>query len=89
MGVSVSTPRWDRINSAAVIGRARRLYYAYLEANGNGLEPSGVVITGADGNGGRVVFEAPVLLPDEQYIPIELVRGRTGRSRSPRNPYRG
>lgn len=86
VGVSVSAPRWDRINSAEVISRARRLYYAFLEANGSGQEPSGVVIAGA---GGRVVFEAPVLLPDEQYIPIEIVRGRTGRSRTPRNPYRG
>lgn len=87
----MSTPRWDQINSAVVIARARRLYYAYLEANGNALEPCGVVITGADGSSGRVVFEPPVLLPDEQYIPIDLVRGRsaTPRSRTPRNPYRG
>ena len=85
VGVSVSSPRWDRINSAELISRARRLYYAYLEANGNPLEPTGVVITAS---GGRVVFEAPVLLPDEQYLPIDLVRGRSGRSRTPRNPYR-
>ncbi|MFM2121787.1 MAG: hypothetical protein RLZZ589_224, partial [Cyanobacteriota bacterium] len=24
-------PRWDRINSAEAIGRARRIYYAFLE----------------------------------------------------------
>lgn len=83
----MSSPRWDRINSAEVIRRARRLYYAFLEANGSSLEPSGVVITAAAG--GRVVFDAPVLLPDEQYIPIDLVRGRSGRGRTPRNPYRG
>ena len=86
VGVSVASPRWDRINSAEVISRARRLYYAFLEANDSPLEPSGVVITGS---GGRVVFEAPVLLPDEQYIPIDLVRGRSGRGRTSRNPYRG
>jgi hypothetical protein len=36
-----------------------------------------------------VVFELPVLLPDEQYVSLELVRGRTQRLRSTRTTYRG
>lgn len=53
-----------------------------------GAEPIGIVL---DSNGeiGRVVFEAPVL-PHEQFVPLELIRGRSaGRPRSFRNPQRG
>ena len=90
MGVSVSAPRWDRINSAAVIAVARTVYFAYLQDSGGGLDPCGVVISGAAGDQGRVVFEQPVLLPGEQYIPIDLVRSRAaGRNRSPRPFSRG
>ncbi|MBM5826023.1 MAG: hypothetical protein FJ054_11865 [Cyanobacteria bacterium M_surface_10_m2_119] len=38
-----------------------------------GAEPCGVVLQGSKG---RVVFEQPVLLPDEQFIPMDLLRGR-------------
>jgi hypothetical protein len=40
---------------------------------------------------GRVVFEAPVLLPDEQFVPIDWLRNRSGgRSRPSRTaPSRG
>ena len=31
---------------------------------------------------GRVVFETPVLLPDEEFIAIDLIRGRTSRGRT-------
>ena len=52
----------------------------------------GIVLAGlepADGSPeGRVVFEPPVLLPREQFIPLELVRGRQGRGRTPRSPSR-
>jgi hypothetical protein len=39
---------------------------------------------------GRVVFERPVLLPDEQFIPVDLLQGRaavgqTRRLRLPRS----
>jgi hypothetical protein len=42
------------------------------------------------GQRGRVVFEQPILLPNEQFVPIDLLRGRqsarTGnRLRMPRN----
>jgi hypothetical protein len=87
MGVPVSAaalqPRWDRINSAEAIGRARRIYYAFLERCSGSSEPLGIVMAGEAG-AGRVVFELPVLLPAEQFIPLELVRGRPGRSRAAR-----
>jgi len=87
VGVSVSGPRWDRINSAAVIAQARRVYFAHLEGSAGCLEPCGIVIVGAAS--GRAVFEPPVLLPGEQFIPLELVRPRGGRARNPRFSTRG
>ena len=89
VGVPLSSPRWDRINSADVIARARRIYYSYLENSGGGVDPCGIVVTGPSGGQGRVVFETPVLLPDEQFIPLELVRGRSGRGRGSRPFARG
>ena len=82
-------PRWDRINSAVVIAQARQIYFHFLERCPGQLDPLGVVITEARNRQGRVVFELPVLLPEEQFIPLELVRGRPGRNRSARSPYRG
>ena len=79
-------PRWDRINSAEVIAQARRIYFHFLECSPTHPDPLGVVIGPQQG---RVVFELPVLLPEEQFIPLELVRGRSGRSRSSRSPLRG
>lgn len=87
VGVSLSGPRWDRINSAAVIAGARRIYYAYLETSGGSADPYGIVLVGEDS--GRAVFEPPVLLPGEQFIPLELVRPRAGRGRTPRPYTRG
>jgi hypothetical protein len=74
-------PRWDQINSAEAIGRARRIYYAFLERCAGAGDPLGIVMAGA---AGRVVFELPMLLPAEHFIPLELVRGRQGRSRPSR-----
>ncbi|WP_411867370.1 hypothetical protein [Vulcanococcus limneticus] len=79
--------RWDRINSGEVIARARRVYFLYIEQGPSGLEPLGVVLTGR--SGGRVVFDLPVLLPDEQYVPLEVVRGRGQRARGSRPSWRG
>ena len=79
-------PRWDRINSAEVIAQARRIYFHFLECSPTHPDPLGVVIGPMQG---RVVFELPVLLPEEQFIPLELVRGRSSRSRSSRSPLRG
>ena len=79
-------PRWDRINSAEVIAQARRIYFHFLECSPTHPDPLGVVISPLTG---RVVFELPVLLPEEQFIALELVRGRSSRSRSTRSPLRG
>ena len=72
-----------------VIAQARQIYSNYLARCAGQNEPLGVVITEQRSGQGRVVFELPVLLPEEQFIPLELVRGRSGRSRSARSPYRG
>ena len=42
-----------------------------------------MVLLGA-GPQGRVVFELPILLPDEQFVPMELLRPRSARGRSSR-----
>jgi hypothetical protein len=56
-----------------VFQQARRVMYRYQEGCPSGPEPCGVVL---QGQRGRVVFEQPVLLPDEQFIPVELLHGR-------------
>jgi hypothetical protein len=77
------------MNSAAVIAQARRIYFLFLERCSISQDPLGIVISHPDSGQGRVVFELPVLLPDEHFIPLDLLRGRTNRNRSPRTPYRG
>lgn len=73
--------RLDRINSRAVLQAARNIYFRYLSAAGSPNEPLGVVIVGESPQG-RVVFDLPVLLPEEQFVPIDLLRGRNaGRGR--------
>ena len=76
-----SAPRWDRINSGSLIGKARRIYFAYLSSTPAGQEPLGVVVDPQEPDG-RVVFETPVLLLDEEFIAIDLIRGRTSRGRT-------
>ena len=101
---AVASLRLDQINSSLVIQAARRILFQALELGGLGNEPSGVVLNGCQVKGtggdlgksqqflqGRIVFDQPVLLPDEQFVPIELIRGRLGRSgaarlRLPRKP---
>lgn len=79
---SPSPLRFDRINSQVVLRRARSVLTAYLEQCPGGAEPCGVVLSGAAG--GRVVFETPVLLPEEQFVPLEMVHGRFSRQRPAR-----
>jgi hypothetical protein len=65
--------RLDRINSAQLIQRARRVYWDYLTAGGSTTPPpQGVVLQASSG---RVVFDWPTLLPDEQFIPGEWLQG--------------
>lgn len=75
-------PRLDRINSAALLRQARVIYFAYLSAAAAPGEPLGMVLSA---EGGRVVFDLPVLLPDEVFVPIDWLRGRSqGRPRANR-----
>ncbi len=75
---------------------ARHIYFHYLETCPAGAEPIGVVIVTEASQGlpsqGRVVFELPVLLPEEQFLPLDLLRGqrqavRARRSAAPRSPF--
>jgi len=67
-----------------VLRLARTIYFSFLSSCPAGLEPCGIVLNG-HGVGGRVVFEAPVLLPEEQFVPIDWLRSRGyGRNRPAR-----
>lgn len=76
-----------------MIACARRIYHDYLASGCVCAEPIGIVIAATPSaqsvSLGRAVFEPPVLLPGEQYIPLELVRPRTSRGRTPRPFTRG
>ena len=73
--------RWAPDLLSRMLHTGRRLYLQHLERNGGLPEPLGVVIE-ASGDQGRLIFEAPVLLPDEQFLPLDLVRLRPqGRNR--------
>ena len=81
---AVTPLRLDRINSRELLGSARQVYHAFLSTGPAGVEPAGVVMVG-ESRQGRVVFDLPVLLPQEQFVPIDWLRGRSQtRSRSPR-----
>ncbi|MEA5417261.1 hypothetical protein [Synechococcus sp. BA-132 BA5] len=75
--------RLDRINSAELLRHSRRVYFRFLESCPTAPEPQGVVLLGG-GPQGRVVFEAPILLPDEQFVPMDLLRPRSARGRTTR-----
>jgi len=82
---SASSLRLDRIDSRQLLAAARRILFAYLEQGTYTEEdPLGLVLS-ADLRQGRVVFEPPVLLPDEQFVPLELIRGGELLARSRRN----
>ncbi len=80
---TAGTLRLDRINSAELLRCSRRVYFRFLESCPTAPEPLGVVLLGA-GPQGRVVFEVPILLPDEQFVPMELLRPRSARGRNAR-----
>lgn len=85
--------RLDRINSRELFRLARLIYFRYLETSPISFEPLGIVVA-CDGDPsrpgqGRVVFELPVLLPDEQFVPLEMLRLRgpaRGRGSRPQTP---
>ena len=64
-----------------MIALARTIYFNYLADTPSGLEPVGAVVHLEHGEG-RVAFEVPVLLPDEEFVGIELIRGRSTRGRN-------
>jgi hypothetical protein len=73
----------DRINSGDLIAGPAGFIFTYLEQCPCGGEPLGIVLA-TQGELGRAVFEAPVLLPEEQFVPLDLIRGGRGRPRSSR-----
>lgn len=78
-GAAVSqspSPRWDRVNSQQLIARARAIYFRYLSEAGRSTEPLGVVLSARTGEG-RVVFELPTLLPHEDFLSTQLLRGKS------------
>ncbi|MFY8147803.1 MAG: hypothetical protein ACOVNL_01125 [Prochlorococcaceae cyanobacterium] len=84
--------RLDQIDSRRVFQDVRRAYFHYLEQCPGGAEPIGIIWQ-QTGQPPRVVFELPVLLPEEHFVPIEMIRGRPGRPsatrlRTPRSPLR-
>jgi len=79
--------RFDRIDSGRLISLARRIYLLHFEQGPAWVDPLGIVLHPRTGQG-RAVFETPVLLPDEQFVPLELLRGRVSRTRSSRPPLR-
>lgn len=67
-----------------VLQLARQVYFRFLSSGPGGLEPAGIVLKAA-ATEGRVVFEVPVLLPDEHFVPIDWLRNRSvGRNRASR-----
>lgn len=75
---SLSPVPWDRLDSRELIQRAREVLHRHLchggggGSNGGPGDPLGVVLPLARG-WGRVVFEPPLLLPGEQFLPLELI----------------
>ena len=82
------TPRWDRVDSRRLIALARKIYFQHLSESGHSLEPCGVVVN-INHSEGRVVIDAPTLLPDEQFISAELISRRLKRPRNPKDRIRG
>lgn len=78
--------RLDRINSRDLLGAARGVYHAFLASSSTAVDPLGVVLSGGERKPfrGRVVFTAPVLLPDEEFVALDLLRNRGPRSPRPR-----
>ena len=80
-GEGVRAIRLDRINSRDLFARARWVLFHHQQSCLEGPEPLGVVMpldaTDSSPSGrGRIVFTTPVLLPDEQFLPLDLLLGR-------------
>ncbi|WP_370525781.1 hypothetical protein [Synechococcus sp. CBW1004] len=76
--------RLDRVNSRDLFALARSVFFRHLQSCPEGPDPVGVVLPldtddPASGSRGRVVFALPVLLPEEQFIPLDLLLTRSQR----------
>lgn len=79
-----SSLRLDRVNSRDLFALARAVFFRHLQSCPEGPDPVGVVLPldtdhPASGSRGRVVFALPVLLPEEQFIPLDLLLARSQR----------
>ena len=86
-GDPVPSLRLDRVNSRELFATARHVIFRHMESCPEGPDPIGVVLAEAGreaGSRGRVVFSVPILLPDEQFIPLELLLARAQRFAGPR-----
>ena len=77
--------RWAPDQLLRLLPIARRIYLLHLERQGTPPDALGVVVNAATAQG-RLIFESAVLLPDEHFLPLDLVRLRppgrsTGRQR--------
>jgi hypothetical protein len=79
--------RLDQINSQLVIEAARRILVEALHHGPSPQELAGVVLNiNQPTLQGRIVVDQPVLLPNEHFVPIELIRGRRVRRKPPSSP---
>ena len=76
--------RLDRVNSRDLFALARGVLFRHMHSCPEAPEPVGVVLPldtadpGSFGRG-RVVFALPVLLPEEQFISLDLLMARSQR----------
>ncbi|MCP9848662.1 hypothetical protein KBY88_02330 [Cyanobium sp. Morenito 9A2] len=87
VGLPLPSLRFDRVDSGRLISMARRLYLQHFEHGPCGGEPLGIVLNLQSAQG-RVVFEPPVLLPEEQFVALDYIRGASTRPRHSRSPAR-
>lgn len=72
--------RWAPDQLLRVLPIARTVYVQHLERQGTLPDALGVVVNAVTAQG-RLIFESAVLLPDECFVPLDLVRLRPpGRS---------
>ena len=80
--------RLDQIDSQQVLRAARHVLFQYQQQCPMGRDPFGVVLQGGvqgqQGQQGRVVFDTPILLPEEQFIAMEWILGRSKRGQGAR-----
>ncbi len=66
--------RWDSFNSSKVILEARAIYFDYLLNNKQRTRPIGVILKPF--RLGSVIHKNYTILPDEIFIPIDVILHR-------------